>query len=162
MCYNIVMEREHNTRVVSIKNNKLAGVIIIVAGALLIGGAFFVHSTESSAKQRLTEKVSGSLETDGMYTNTDGELMYEPTYLYRINNKEYHCKENSSNSEPPKTTDVFYNQSDPDDCKTAADYNNSSMVYGILFGLGGVVVIAGLATVMMKPRSESSEEEEEY
>lgn len=113
------------------KNNILLYLSIAIFAGAGIYLLFFVGNTKEFDK---------TVEADRIHINerrdSDGNILYYPTYIYTVDGNEYECSSSSGSSMEPNENKktVYYDSKDPSKC--VSEYEKSSGI------LGGVICIA--------------------
>lgn len=103
----------------NVKKGKNFYYIFLVMGiifAIVIGGVFVFETVRPSRLDAST--LSTSVDVNS-HKNSEGNTMYSTSYNYEVRGEEYTCSSSASSSVYPKQKNklVYYNSSDPSDCK---------------------------------------------
>ena len=131
-----------------IKKAKTPGIIFIIVGSIFAIIFGIISATTLMNRFSMDNKTNAIKVEYTTYHDSDGELMYEPTYFYNVDGKEYICDTSSSQSSKPNDNEIIYYQSkNPSKCMPAADefigyfFLGFSVLFGGLFILIGIIII---------------------
>lgn len=72
----------------------------------------------------LNREANGEIEYYGEYRNDEGTIMYQPSYRFKVKNKEYFCSSSISTSNKPSSKSIIlYEKGNPDNCLVKNDSN---------------------------------------
>ena len=133
------------------KKNILLYVCIAIFG---IAGIYFTFISGN------TDKYDSQTKAYQIYPNesydSDGNIIYYPIYYFKVNGNDYQCKSKSGSSFYPndKKNMVYYNSTNPEECKTEYE-KSSSKVGGIICLIVTAIIIYFF--IIKKPSNDSDD-----
>lgn len=112
----------------------IVGIIfMIIIGKVVFSNILKYKSLDASI-------LSTKVEINSYY-NDEGTLLYEPTYYYNVNGKDYFCTSSTSSSINPGTNNktVYYDSKNPTNCLT--EYSKSNNIFLLIFMILPIIFI---------------------
>ena len=125
----------------NVKNGKKIFLFFLIVGIIfmiIIGKVVF--SNILKYKSLDASILSTKVEINSYY-NDEGTLLYEPTYYYNVNGKDYFCTSSTSSSINPGTNNktVYYDSKNPTNCLT--EYSKSNNIFLLIFMILPIIFI---------------------
>lgn len=123
------------------KRRRRFWLIFLLLGLFVIIFAFIFFIFFFIKKIPLNREAHGILEYYDERINDEGTRLYQPSYKFKVNGKEYICKSSVSSSNMPSSESVIlYEKVNPSNCSVKNDYK---FLYFLLIPIGvGIIFIA--------------------
>lgn len=107
---------------------------------IIIGGGLISSYTKANSMDSTTSSTKVEVNS---HRDSDGSILYSPTYYYMVDGREYSCSSSSSSSINPGTSNktVYYDSKNPSNCMTEySKSNNKTLLIFLLLPLLCIVV----------------------
>lgn len=140
----------YDISVKNVKKGKNLYIIFLVAGLFATIIFAFIMISNSNKLKSLDSTVTSTKVEINTHKDSDGNILYSPTYYYEVDGIEYTCPSTSSSSAKPKTdnANVYYDSKNPSECMT--EYSKSSNKFCLIGVAIGVLFIVVAIINMVK------------